>query len=260
MTRPETRASPRPKPASTEATFRLEVTGSAVNRMPAACGTTICCTTTAIADLAVIKAVPQAVGHCPLAEQRGPAPADVLEDGRRAHDVQVGVVLAGEGCARQVLRRRTGSDGAGGVLAEPGERVRDRRRQILRDGDPFEGPADLRAERADRLPVVRLQAREPIEPIVDRRRLRQDPLGRRPSSRRSRPAHGCLRSAKAPPGARPCRRRPQPGSGRSPGNPTRSAHPLISLGVDPVNSAPVHWFSAFGGRLCGTNQGLMRGL
>ena len=45
----------------------------------------------------------------------------------------------------------------------------------LRDGDPFEGPADLRAERADRLPVVRVQARQLIEPIVDRRRFRHDP-------------------------------------------------------------------------------------
>ena len=48
FTRPETRASPRPKPASTEATFRLDVTGSAVKRTPAACGKTICCTTTAM--------------------------------------------------------------------------------------------------------------------------------------------------------------------------------------------------------------------
>ena len=33
----------------------------------------------------------------------------------------------------------------------------DRRSQIVRDGDTFEGPADLRAQRADRLPVVRVQ-------------------------------------------------------------------------------------------------------
>ena len=48
FTRPETRASPRPKLASTVATFRLPVTGSAVNSMPAASGKTICCTTTAM--------------------------------------------------------------------------------------------------------------------------------------------------------------------------------------------------------------------
>ena len=127
-------------------------------------------------DLPVVQAVPQAVGHGPLGEERGPAPADVLEDRRRPHDVQVRVLLAREGGRRQVLRRRTGSDGVGGLLAEPGERAGNRRRQIVGDGDPFDGPADLRAERADRLPVVRLQARQPIEPIVDRRRFRHDPL------------------------------------------------------------------------------------
>ena len=126
-------------------------------------------------DLPVVDAVPLAVGHGPLGEQRGPAPADVLEDRRRPHDVQVRVLLAGEGGRRQVLRRRAGSDGVGGLLAEPGERAGDRRREIARDGDPFDGPADLRAERADRLPVVRVQARQPIEPIVDRRRFRHDP-------------------------------------------------------------------------------------
>src|SRR5206468_6115305 len=51
----------------------------------------------------------------------------------------------------------------------------DRRRQIVGDGDPFECPADLRAERADRLPVVRVLARQPVELIVDRRRFRHDP-------------------------------------------------------------------------------------
>ena len=126
-------------------------------------------------DLPVVEAVPQAVGHGPLGEQRGPAPADVLEDRRRPHDVQVRVLLAREGGRRQVLRRRAGSDGVGGLLAEPGDRAGDRRRQIVRDGDPFEGPADLRAERADRLPVVRAQARQPIELIVDRRRVCHDP-------------------------------------------------------------------------------------
>jgi hypothetical protein len=123
----------------------------------------------------VVEAVPQAVGHGPLGEQRRPAPADVLEDRRRTHDVQVGVVLAGEGCRRQVLCRRAGSHGVGGVLAELRERAGDRRREIVRDGDPFDGPADLRAERADHLPVIRVQARQLIEPIVDRRRFRHDP-------------------------------------------------------------------------------------
>ena len=126
-------------------------------------------------NLPVTEAVPQAVGHGPLGEQRRPAAADVLEDRRRPHDVQVRVLLAREGCRRQVLRRRARSHGVGGSLAELGDRARDRRRQIVRDGNCFEGAPDLRAERADRLPVVRVQARQSIEPIVDRRRSRHDP-------------------------------------------------------------------------------------
>ena len=126
-------------------------------------------------DLAVVHAVPQAVGDGPFGEERGPAAADVPKDRRRPDDVQVRVLLAREGGRRQVLGRGTGADGVGGLLAERGERPGDRGRQIVGDGERFDGPADLRAERADRLPVVRLQARQPIEPIVDRRRLRHDP-------------------------------------------------------------------------------------
>ena len=126
-------------------------------------------------DRTVVDATPLAVGHGPLGEERGPAPADVLEDRRRPHNVQVRVLLAGEGGRRQVLCRRAGSDGVSSLLAELGESAGDRRREIARDGDPFDGPADLRAERADRLPVVRVQARESIEPILDRRRVRHDP-------------------------------------------------------------------------------------
>ena len=89
-------------------------------------------------DLPLVEAVPQAVGHGSLGVKRGQAPADVLEDRRRPHDVQVRVLLPSEGGRRQVLRRRAGSDGVGGVLAEPGECAGDRRRQIVWDGDPFE--------------------------------------------------------------------------------------------------------------------------
>ncbi len=77
-------------------------------------------------DLAVVETTLQAVGHGPLAEQRGPAPAHVFEDAPRTHDVQVGVVLAREGCARQVLGCRARSNGPGGVLPEPGQRTRNR--------------------------------------------------------------------------------------------------------------------------------------
>ena len=104
--------------------------------------------------LPVIETVAQAIGHGPLGEERGPAPADVLEDRRRPHDVQVRVLLAREGRGRRVLRRRAGSDGTGSLLAETGERAGDLRRHVGRDGDRFDGPADLRAERADRLSVV----------------------------------------------------------------------------------------------------------
>jgi hypothetical protein len=126
-------------------------------------------------DAAVVEAVAQAVGHGALGEQRGPAPADVPEDRGRSHDVQVRVLLAGEGGRRQVLCRRARSNGVGGVLAQTGEREGDRRRHLVGDDDPFEGSADLRAERADRPAVVRVQARQPIDPIVDRRRLRHHP-------------------------------------------------------------------------------------
>ena len=51
-------------------------------------------------DLPVVQAVSRAVSHGPLGEERGPAPADVLEDRRRPHDVQVRVLLAREGGRR----------------------------------------------------------------------------------------------------------------------------------------------------------------
>jgi hypothetical protein len=126
-------------------------------------------------DLPVVDAVALAIGHGPLGEQRGPAPADVPQDRGRTHHVQVRVLLAGEGGRRQVLRRCAGSDGVGSLLAEPGKSAGDRRREIARDGGVVDGPAELRAERADRLPVVRVQARQLIKPIVDRPRLRHDP-------------------------------------------------------------------------------------
>ena len=184
------------------------VTGSAVNRMPAASREHHPLHDDGHVDRAVVDAVAQAIGHGPLGEQRRPAPADVLEDRRRPHDVQVGVLLAGEGGRRQVLRRRAGPDGVGGLLAERGERARDRRCEVVGDGDPLDGPADLRAERPDRRPVVGLRAATAGR--ADPRSTGAPPrrAGRRRSSRRSRPARGCRRSATAHRGARPCRRRP----------------------------------------------------
>jgi hypothetical protein len=52
--------------------------------------------------------------------------------------------------------------------------VGDRPRQIVGDDDPLEGPSDLRAARADRLPIVGVQARQPVQPILDRRRALHD--------------------------------------------------------------------------------------
>src|SRR5919112_883954 len=62
----------------------------------------------------------------------------------------------------------------------------------------------------------------------------------RPSSRKSQPVRGGLRSAKAPPGARPCRQRPRPASGRSPGNPTRSSPSAPSFVHSRKNVAASH--------------------
>lgn len=123
----------------------------------------------------MVDAVAAAVDHGPFGEQRGPAPADVLKDRRRSHDVQVRVLLAREGGRRQVLRRGAGSHGVGGLLAGPGERLGDRLGDIVRDGGLFDDPADVRAECADRLLVVRIHARQLVQPIVDRRRLRHGP-------------------------------------------------------------------------------------
>ena len=99
----------------------------------------------------------------------------MLQDRGRPHDVQVGVVLACEGGRRQVLDRRARSDGVGTVLIESAERAGDRDRHIVRNRDPFEGPADLRAERADRRTVVRTQVRQPYDLFLDGGRVRHDP-------------------------------------------------------------------------------------
>src|SRR3954447_23634583 len=61
------------------------------------------------------------------------------------------------------------------MLAETTDRESDRRRNVVGDGDPFDAAADLRAQRADRVPLARVQARQPIQPLVDRWRLGQDP-------------------------------------------------------------------------------------
>jgi hypothetical protein len=85
-------------------------------------------------------------------------------------------VLAREGCRRQVLSRRAGSDGEGSLVAQPSERLRDRRRQSLTDCELFKRSPDLTADRAYRLAVVWVQARQPVQLIPDRRQVRQGSL------------------------------------------------------------------------------------
>jgi hypothetical protein len=124
----------------------------------------------------VVEAVPQAVGHGSLGEQRSPASAHVLKDRGRPHNVQVCVLLAGEGGRRQVLRRRAGADGIGSLPAQPVDPAGDRLLQVIGNGDPLNRPADLRTERADRVPVVGVQARQPFQLIIDPRHRRHDLL------------------------------------------------------------------------------------
>jgi hypothetical protein len=94
-------------------------------------------------------------------------------------------------------------------------------------------------------PGVRLQGRQPIEPILDRRRLRQDAL------------EGVRRHAKASrhTDAFDPRKLPQvralAANDRNLGLVDLleiqhvAAHPLTSLGVAPVNFTPVDWFQPF---------------
>jgi hypothetical protein len=62
------------------------------------------------------------------------------------------------------------------LLPEPGQEAGDRFLDVFRDGDPFDDPADLRCQFPDRLAVFRLQQRQPIEQVADRRRCAHDPL------------------------------------------------------------------------------------
>ena len=83
-------------------------------------------------------------------------------------------MLAREGGGRQVLRRRTGPDGVGGVLAERREGSDDRRLQVVGDRERLDRPAGLPADRADLLQVVGPEARQPIERAVDSRCVGHD--------------------------------------------------------------------------------------
>ena len=145
-------------------------------------------------DLPMVEAVPQA-GRSTARSVNSDA-QHLLTCSRIAacpDDVQVRVVLAGERGRRQVLRCRARPDGVRGLLAEPGERAGDRRRQIVGDGDPFERPADLRAERRGSRPgrprpgatAARADRRSPAPSPMIRRKasvVTQKPGGTRMSS------------------------------------------------------------------------------
>ena len=48
------------------------------------------------ANLPVVDAIAETVGHGPLGKERGPAPADVLKDRRRPDDIEVRILLPRE--------------------------------------------------------------------------------------------------------------------------------------------------------------------
>ncbi|GAA3207107.1 hypothetical protein GCM10020256_02560 [Streptomyces thermocoprophilus] len=120
----------------------------------------------------VVDAVPQAVGDGPVAEERGPAPADVPQHLVRADDVQVRVLLAGEGRRRQVLGGGAGPYGEGGPVGEPGECAVHGLGDLVRDGRVLDGPADARAENAESFPVVGAGVRQLLQQIPDGGRAR----------------------------------------------------------------------------------------
>ena len=150
-----------------EATFRLEVTGIGREQDAGRLREDHPLHDHGHADLAVVEAVPQAVGDGPLGEERGPAPADVLRGSlpapRRSGRCPAGPRTrpsAGPPPSRWSGPRRrlcSPSRASGRVIAAA---------RSSGMATPSSVRADLGAERADRLPVVRLQARQPIEPIV----------------------------------------------------------------------------------------------
>jgi len=84
-------------------------------------------------------------------------------------------LLASEGRGGQVLCRRARPNRVGNVLVEPRHLADDRRGQIVRHRDRFDGLAELRGARADPVSVVGVQLRQSIERFIDRKRARHDP-------------------------------------------------------------------------------------
>src|ERR1019366_228592 len=86
-----------------------------------------------------------------------------------------------------------------------------------------------------------------IQPDLGSTPLPPPSAGRHPSSHRSQPVRGCLRSAKAPLGVRPCRQRRRPAYGRSPGNPARSC-PSVHLLLEPPRASLIPTVGSHGRR------------
>ena len=61
------------------------------------------------------------------------------------------------------------------MLVEPRHLADDRRGQIVRHRDRFDGLAELRGVPADPVSVVGVQLRQSIERFIDRKRARHDP-------------------------------------------------------------------------------------
>ena len=213
------RSPPRPT-----ATLRLPVMGSAVNRTPGRLREDHPLDHHGHVDRAVVDAVAQAVGHRPLGEQRGPAAPDVLEDRGRPDDVQVRVLLARERGRRQVLGRRAGAHGVGGVVAErasapviaaatsSGIAIR-----LDRLGGPPRWACGSRRRSSG-------SSREPVQPAGERRRVRHHPAeGVRRDAEAGRHADAVDRESS--PRCGPCHRPARSASGRCPRDPPRSASP-----------------------------------
>ena len=113
--------------------------------------------------LPVVEAVAKAVGHGPLGEQRCPAAA-ARARGSPPAPRRSGTCPAGRRTRPSAGLRPSHSIGPRRRHARRAGRARRRPPPPpLGDGDPLHGPADLRAARADRVPVVRVQLRQPIE-------------------------------------------------------------------------------------------------
>ena len=150
-----------------------------------------------------------------VGEERSPAPADVFEDRRRPRQRS--------GTCRWPAKDAVGRSSAvaldrtvGNVLVEPRHLADDRRGQIVRHRDRFDGLAEFPG-------AVGQPSRSPGSSCVSRSSASSTAIAlaiiRRNASvvtQKPHTAPGCHRFAPTPRGSRPCRRRARPASRRSP--------------------------------------------